>query len=104
MQEVLIDAFVIPDESRQPFLERSRVVQSFLKTLPSFVEGFLHEKTEGDGRHSCITTAVWESAEAFENAKIAAAAEFQRRGFDPQDATRRWKIEAERAVFARSPY
>jgi hypothetical protein len=63
---------------------------------------FLHEKTEGDGRHNYITTAAWEIAEAFENAKIAAA-EFKRRGFDPQDATRRWKIEAERAVFARSP-
>jgi len=41
--------------------------------------GFVHEKTEGDGRHNYITTAVWESAEAFENAKIAAAAEFKRR-------------------------
>jgi heme-degrading monooxygenase HmoA len=102
MQEVLIDAFVIPGEFRQPFLERARAVQSFLKTLPGFVEGFLHEKTEGDGGHNYITTAAWESAEAFEIAKIAAA-EFKRRGFDPQDATRRWKIEAERAVFARSP-
>ena len=104
MQNVLIDTFMVPDEFRQPFLERARAVQSFLKALPGFVEGFLYERIEGDGRHNYITTAVWESEEAFENAKKVAAAEFLWRGFELRDATKKWKIATERAVFARSPY
>lgn len=104
MQKVLIDIFIVPDASRQPFLERAREVQGFLKTLPGFVEGFLYEKTEGDGRHNYLTTAVWESEQALESAKQSAAAEFKRRGFDPQQARTEWKIENQRAVFERSPY
>ena len=94
MQKVLIDIFIVPEESRQPFLERARAVQSF----PGFIEGFLYEETEGDGRQNYVTTAVWESPEAFENAKVSAAAEFKRRGFDPQQSTQEWKIQSERGV------
>jgi len=104
MQTVLIDTFIVPEESQAAFLERSRTVQRFLKTLPGFVEGFLYEKTSGDGRHNFITTAVWESDAAYENAKKAVAAEFQRLGFNLDDTRKKLRIEAERAVFSRSPY
>jgi heme-degrading monooxygenase HmoA len=40
MQKILIDKFIVPEESRAPFLERAHKVQSLLKTLPGFVEGF----------------------------------------------------------------
>ena len=86
MQKVLLDIFLVPEQSRDLFLERARTVQSFLKTLPGFVEGFRFEKKEGTGRYNYVTTAVWESAEAFENASKAAAAEFKRRGCDPQQS------------------
>jgi hypothetical protein len=72
--------------------------------LPGSVEEFLFEKKEGTGRYNYVTTAVRESAEAFENASKAAAAEFKRRGFDPQQSRDQWKIESERAVYERSPY
>jgi heme-degrading monooxygenase HmoA len=84
MQKVLIDIFLVPEQSRDLFLARARAVQSLLKTLPGFVEGFPFEKKEGTSRYNYMTTAVWETAEALENAAKAAAAEFKRRGFDPQ--------------------
>ena len=59
MQKVLIDKFIVPKESKAPFLERTREVQSFLKTLPGFVEGFLYEKRDGERRYNYVTTAVW---------------------------------------------
>ena len=104
MEIVLIDKFIVPEESKSAFLEATRKAQRFLKTLPGFVEGFVYEKTEGESRYNVMTTAVWESEEAFANAKKAAAAEFQKLGFDPQELMKKLKIEIERAVYNRSPY
>jgi heme-degrading monooxygenase HmoA len=104
MQKVLIDAFIVPEESKSTFLDRSRQVQAFLRTLPGFVEGFLHEKVEGKGRFNVVTTAVWESDAAYDNARKATAEEFRKTGFNPQETMNQLKIEVERAVFSRSPY
>jgi heme-degrading monooxygenase HmoA len=104
MQKVLIDAFVVPEEARSVFLDRSRQMQTFLRTLPGFVEGFLHERVDGNGRFNVVTTAIWESDAAYENAKKATAEEFQRTGFNPQQTMKQLKIEVERAVYSRSPY
>jgi heme-degrading monooxygenase HmoA len=104
MEKVLIDAFIVPEESRAAFLERAHQAQSFVRTLPGFVEGFLYEKQDGETRYNFLTTAVWESEEAFENAKKAVAIEFQKRGFNPQDAARKLKIESVRSTYGRFPY
>lgn len=104
MQKVLIDTFVVPEESKSTFLDRSRQVQAFLRTLPGFVEGFLHEKVEGNGRFNIVTTAVWESDAAYDNARKATAEELRKMGFNPREMMNQLKIEVERAVFSRSPY
>jgi heme-degrading monooxygenase HmoA len=104
MQKAWIDTFFVPEESKYEFLDRSRQVQAFLRTLPGFVEGFLHEKLEGTGRFNIVTTAVWESDSAYENAKKASAEEFQRTGFDPQQMMKRLNVAVERAAYRRSPY
>jgi len=104
MQKVLIDKFIVPKESKAPFLERTREVQSFLKTLPGFVEGFLYEKRDGESRYNYMTTAVWENEEVFENAKKAVATKLKKQGFDPRRTRKKLKIESERAVYERSPY
>ena len=44
METILIDEFIVPEESRAAFLEAARKTQSLIKTLPGFVEGFLYEK------------------------------------------------------------
>jgi heme-degrading monooxygenase HmoA len=104
MEVILIDEFIVPEESKAEFLEGARKIQSFIRTLPGFVEGFLHEKKDGESRHDFLTTAVWENEEAFENAKRAVAIENQKQGFNPQETRQRLKIESVRSTYARSPY
>jgi heme-degrading monooxygenase HmoA len=104
MERVLIDTFMVPEESKAAFLEGARKAQSFLRTLLGFIEGFLYEKKDGESRYNFLTTAVWESDEAFETAKRAVAVEFHKQGFDPQERTRALKIESVRSIYGRSPY
>jgi heme-degrading monooxygenase HmoA len=104
MEIVLIDKFVVPEESKPEFLDAVHLSSSFLRTLPGFVEGFVYEKTDGDSRYNIMTTAVWANAEAFQNAKKGAAAEFQKRNFNPPEIMKRLGVEMERAVFSRSLY
>jgi heme-degrading monooxygenase HmoA len=88
VERVLIDTFVVPEESKAAFLEAARRAQSFIRTLPDFVEGFLYEQKDGESRYNFLTTAVWKNDEAFENALKAVAAEFQRQGFNPQQTAK----------------
>ena len=104
VEVVLIDKFIVPEESKAAFFEATRKVQGFLRTLPGFVEGFVYGKTEGESRYNVMTAAVWESEGAFANAKKAAASEFQKLGFNPEELMKKLKIEIERAVYNRSPY
>ena len=104
MEKVLIDTFIVPEESTAAFLEAVRKSQSFIRTLPGFVEGFLYEKKDGESRYNFLTTAVWENEVAFENAKRAVAIEYQKQGFNPQETRRKLKIESERSIYERSSY
>ena len=104
MQTVLIDSFIAPEESKTALLERTRGIQTLLKTLPGFVEGCVYEKKAGASRYTIITTAVWESEEALENAQKTVAAEYQRQHFNPQEYMQQWQVEIERAVYERFPY
>lgn len=104
METVLIDTFVVPEESRAAFLDRAHTVQRFMKPLPGFVEGFIYEQRAGTSQHNVLTIAVWEDEQAFENAKQAVASENQRQGINPQEVTKQLGIEFTRAVYARTPY
>lgn|SRR5215813_9876354 len=104
MQTVLIDKFAVPKESRVAFLETSRKIQSVLKTLPGFVEGFIYEKRDGAGHDDIITTAVWDTEEAYDNAKKSMAGRFQELGLNPQEIMRSLNVQVERGVYGRSPY
>jgi heme-degrading monooxygenase HmoA len=104
MEIVLIDKFIVPEESKSELLQAVHVSRAFLRTLPGFVEGFVYEKTDGDSRYNMMTTAVWNNEEAFQSAKKAAGAEFQNCGFNPPEIMKRLRVEIERAVYSRSPY
>lgn len=104
METVLIDTFIIPEASKSAFLTRARQMQSFIKTLPGFVEGYIYEARDGESQHQVLTIAVWESATAFESAKQAVATENQRQGVNPQEVTRQLGITFTRAMYDRSPY
>ena len=100
MERVLIDTFIVPEESKPAFLEGALRVQSFLRTMPFF----LYERKDGESRYNFLTTAVWESEAALENAKRAVAVEFQKLGFNPQETTKRLTIESVRSTYERSSY
>ncbi len=104
MEKVLIDTFIVPEDSRATFLEQARHIQTFIRTLPGFVDGYLYERKAGESRYNFMTTVVWQSEEAFENAKQAVASENQQRGYNPDEAARRLGIERVRAVYERSAY
>jgi heme-degrading monooxygenase HmoA len=104
MQKVLIDTFIVPDESKSTFRDAVRELAGLIRTLPGFVEGFIHEKTDGKGPYNVVTTAVWENEEAFKNAKRLAGEEFQKRVFNRQEIMKRLQIKLERAVYDRSSY
>lgn len=104
MEIVVIDIFVVPEESRAAFLEQTRKAQSLIRTLPGFVEGFLYEQHGGESRYNFLTTAVWENEAAFENAKRTVALEYQKQGFNPQETIRKLKAEIMRSTYARFPY
>ena len=104
MEKVLIDVFTVPQESRAEFVEAADKARRFIKTLPGFVEGYIYEQKEGPSHYNFLTTAVWESEEAFENATRAVAIEFQKQGFNREEATKTLKIESVRSTYERSPY
>ena len=104
MQKVLIDTFVVPGESKAAFVEQTRRIQSFLKTLPGFIEGYMYEKAAGENRINFVTIAVWQDDASYENARKAALAEFQRIGLNPQEIVKKLNVESGRAVYTRTPY
>jgi heme-degrading monooxygenase HmoA len=101
---VLIDTFVVPEDSKARFLEEVHKSAAFLRNLPGFVEGFVYEKTDGASRYNVVTTAVWKDEAAFQNAKASAAEGFKKIGFNPAEIMKNLNVEMERAVHRRSPY
>ena len=104
MEKVLIDKFIVPEESKAEFREGAHRVQRFIRTLPGFVEGFFYERMDGESRYNFLTTAVWENEQAFENARMAVVIEHEKQGYDPQETRKRLKIESVRSIYERAPY
>jgi heme-degrading monooxygenase HmoA len=104
MEIVLIDKFIVPEESKETFLEAVHRSAAFLRTLPGFVEGFVYEKTDGESHHNVVTTAVWKDEEAFRSAKKSAAEGFKKIGFNPPEIMKSLKVQIDRAVYRRQSY
>lgn len=104
MEIVLIDLFIVPEEAKTEFVAGANNIQEFIRTLPGFVEGYVYDKADGESRYNFLTTAVWESDEAFENAKMSVKAEYERRGYNPVATAQRLGVEPLRSVYRRTPY
>jgi len=104
MEKVVIDMIIVPAESRAAFLERAGQVQSFLRTIPGYVEGHIYEQQSGESRYNFVTTAVWESQEAIDKAQQIVAEEFQRRGFNRQASAQQLGVESIRGIYDRNPF
>src|SRR3981081_1449543 len=104
MEKVLIDKFIVPEESKAEVIEAAHRAQRFIRTLPGFIEGFLYQKNDGESRYNFLTTAVGESEQAFENAKKSVAIEYEKQGFDPQETRKRLNIDSVRSTYERTSY
>ena len=101
---VLIDTFIVPTENKGALVEKAMDSAKFLRTVTGFLEGYIFEKIAGSGTFNVVTTAVWRDEAAFENAKKAAAEEYQRIGFNPQEIMANLKVTMQRAIYKRAPY
>lgn len=104
MPYVLIDVYTMPEESAPGFIEGAHAIEKLLSALPGFVEGHLHTRVAGDGPFRFVSTAVWDSLEAIENARQVVAADNARRGIDPQAQLAALGIERRRAIYTRTAY
>jgi len=104
MEIVLIDTFIVPEESKNEFRDAAVNAQNFIKTLPGYVEGYIYEQKDGDSQYNFLTTAVWKDQDAFEAAKKAVSTEYQKRGYDPQVTRQKLGIAQTRSTYNRSPY
>lgn len=94
-----VDRFVVPAAARAEFLERARSIRDFLNTQAGCGQNVVLEQP-GEGESSTVVTIVeWQDAEAFANARAAAAARYQASGFSPQALIERLGIKAEMANF-----
>lgn len=104
METILIDQFMVPQAAAREFLEQVHFSASVVKTRPGFVEGYVYQRPADDGQVNVITTAVWASESAMQEARKSIAAEFTRIGFDPPGIMRRLGVQMQRATYHRSPY
>lgn len=99
MKQIQINKFIVPLNVREEFLKGLRMPRNLIKNLPGFIEDTVYEETAAEGDISYITVAVWENAEALDNAKKAASAEFQKQGFNPIESYKRLNIKIDAAVY-----
>jgi heme-degrading monooxygenase HmoA len=101
---ILIDQFMVSEPAAREFLEQVHFSARVVKTRPGFVEGYVHQRTLDDGRVNVITTAVWASESAMQEARKSIAAEFASIGFDPPAIMQRLGVQMQRATYQRAPY
>lgn len=104
MEAVLIDHFVVPEGSVEEFLRQVHFSANIVKRWPGFIEGHVFRRTAGDGRVNVVTTAVWASQAAMEEARKSIPAEFAKVGFSPPEVMKKLGVVIERGVYQRAPY
>src|SRR5258708_16539110 len=82
LERIFIDRFMVPQKSKQEFIERMNINRNFLKNLPGFVEDTIYERNDEQGNLICVTVAVWASEEAIKEAREAVQSEYKKEGFN----------------------
>lgn len=99
-QAVRLDAFLLPEAARAPFLERMAENLAFLRTLPGFQGHVVLEKRRGEGAYNLVTLATWDSQEALDAAGLAVRAHHQQLGLDLAGTLAGWGVQLVRADYA----
>ncbi|MGZ3419286.1 MAG: antibiotic biosynthesis monooxygenase family protein [Polyangiales bacterium] len=94
-----IDSFLVPEAARAEFVATMKRNLAFIEKQPGFRGHVVFEKTSGPGTFDIVTIAMWESAEAIEQAGVRVRAYYQEIGFDMPATLARWQVRAELANF-----
>ena len=70
--------------------------REFVKKQPGFIKDEFFEQADEHGDLTYISIVVWENEEAFDKARHAVQAEYQREGFDMLGFCQRLNIKLER--------
>jgi len=99
MNQIFIDKFIIPANTGTEFTDRMNYNRNFIKNLEGFINDTVYKRTDEAGNQVILTIAVWQNADALNNAKAAVQAEYQRIGFNPAALLAKWDIKMERDIF-----
>jgi heme-degrading monooxygenase HmoA len=101
MQQIFIDKFIIPQTSKNEFLERMNINRNFIKKQPGFVGDSAYERTDENGNLVCVTIAIWENENVLKSAKEAVQAEYKKQGFNLAAMLERLNITIERDAYTK---
>jgi len=99
MQQIFIDKFIVPEKSKQEFLERVRINRNFIKHLNGFVNDNAYERIDENGNLIYLTIAVWKNETVLKSAKEAVQAYDKKEGFNISEMFARLNITMERNIY-----
>lgn len=95
-----VDKFIVPDETRDEFVNSLRRTHELLAEQPGFVRDFLLEQSSGPGEFNFVTMVEWESSDAINDARAAVEDMHERWDFDPKALFSSRDITADIATYA----
>jgi len=98
-QIAFISKYLIPEASKETFLERQHIARTFIHTLEGFISDHAYERITDNGDTEYITIATWTSNEAVNNAREAVNAENLRTGFNRAEMLQKLNIKFEPGLF-----
>jgi heme-degrading monooxygenase HmoA len=102
MKQILIDKFIVPEKSKQEFLQRVNINRNFIKNLNGFIKDEAYERTDEHGNLIFMTIAVWENEAVLKKAKEAVQASYKKEGFDIPEMFTRLNITMDRNIYKES--
>ncbi|EMJ86272.1 hypothetical protein [Leptospira meyeri] len=102
MNQILIDRFQLPIESKETFLERVKINRDFIKTLEGFCEDHAFIREE-NGKIQFVTIAIWKDKHSLDKAKEMVFLEYKKQGFVMPDFLKANLIQIERDIYERLP-
>lgn len=99
MRQIFIDTFIVPEKSKQEFLERVSINRNFIKHLNGFIKDDAYERTDENGNLIYMTIAVWENEAVLKKAKETVQTQYKKEGFNISEMFERLNIVMERNIY-----
>jgi heme-degrading monooxygenase HmoA len=94
-----VDKFVVPEATREEFLQRVFETHDILRRQPGFLRDAILEQISGPGRFNIVTIVEWESQAAIDSARAAVEAARAASGFNAKETMARLGIEPDMANY-----